>query len=163
GLVVELTGALDWTATSGGWAVGVAGKGDVPAFVVGPNGLALGQGVSGAEASLTVTAARQPPSGGGPAFVLGAPDGTRLELGPFKAGLDLTLAESGLDLAIALAASSGKLVVAPGDADGFLAMILPSDGLTGDFDVGVIVSASRGVELNGGAGLEVSTPVHISL
>jgi len=163
GLVVELTGALDWTATSGDWAVGVASKGDVPAFVIGPDGLSLGQGVSGADASVTVTAARQPPPGGAAAFVLGSPDGSRLEFGSVKAGLDLTLATSGLDLAIALAASSGKLVIAPGDADGFLAMMLPSDGLTAAFDVGMIVSASRGVELNGGAGLQVSRPAHISL
>src|SRR5262249_47388998 len=114
GLVVELTGALDWTATSGGWAVGVAGKGDGPAFVVGRNGLLLGGGISGADASVTVTAARQPPPGGVAAFVLGAPDGSRLELGSAKAGLDLALAASGVDLAIALAASSGKLVIAPG-------------------------------------------------
>ena len=163
GLVVELTGALDWTATSGDWAVAVASKGDLPAFVIGPKGLSLGQGVSGADASVTVTAARQPPSAGGAAFVLGSPDGSRLELGSVKAGLDLTLAASGLDLAIAVAASSGKLVIAPGDGDGFLAMILPSDGLTAAFDVGMIVSASRGVELNGGAGLQVSRPAHIFL
>ena len=163
GLVVELTGALDWTATSGDWAVAVASEGDVPAFVIGPKGLSLGQGVSGADASVTVTAARQPPAAGVAAFVLGSPDGSRLELGSVKAGLDLTLAASGLDLAIAVAASSGKLVIAPGDGDGFLAMILPSDGLTAPFDVGMIVSASRGVELNGGAGLQVSRPAHVSL
>jgi hypothetical protein len=163
GLVVALTGALDWTATSGDWAVSVASRGEVPAFVIGPNGMSLGPGISGADASVSVTAARQPPAGGGAAFVLGSPAGSRLELGSLKAGLDLTLATSGLDLAIALAASSGKLVIKPGDADGFLAMILPADGLTATFDVGAIISASRGVELNGGAGLEVSRPVHISL
>ena len=80
-----------------------------------------------------------------------------------KAGLVFTADAAGLDVAFTLAASSGKLVIAPGDADGFLAMILPSDGLTADFDAGVIVSASRGVELTGGAGLEISKPVHLSL
>ena len=41
--------------------------------------------------------------------------------------------------------------------------MLPDDGISADFDVGVIVSASRGVELTGGAGLEMSRPLHLSL
>ena len=163
GLVVELTGALDWTATSGDWAVGVASKGDVPAFVIGPKGLSLGQGVSGANASVTVTAARQPPSAGVAAFVLGAPDGSRLELGSAKAGLDLTLAASGVELAIALAASSGKLVIAPGDGDDFLQYVLPSGGLTVAFDAGISLSSARGFELTGGVGRQAVLPAHVSL
>ena len=87
GLVVELTGAAAWTATSGDWSITVDVTGDIPAFVVGPDGLALGPGLTGADASLTVAASKHPPSGGGPAFILGSPTGTRFELGAVKAGL----------------------------------------------------------------------------
>ena len=65
GLVVEPTGAAAWTATSGDWSIAVDVTGDIPAFVVGPDGLALGPGLTGADASLTVAASKHPPSGGG--------------------------------------------------------------------------------------------------
>jgi hypothetical protein len=163
GLVVELTGAAAWTATAGGWTISVEVTGEIPAFVVGPHGLALGAGITGSDASLTVAAAKQPPSGGGPAFVLGSATGSRLELGSLTAGLALTLASSGLDVALTLAASSGRLVIAPGDADGFLASLLPAGGLTAEFDAGLVVSSSGGIRLTGGAGLQTSRPVHLSL
>jgi hypothetical protein len=163
GLVVELTGALDWTQTRGSWILTAASQGDVPAFVVGPHGMSLAPAVTGADARVKLSAVAQPPSGGGPAFVFGPSDGTRLELGAVRAEVDLALAASALDAALTIAASSGRLVIARGDADGYLARMLPDGGISADFDAGVIVSASRGVELIGGAGLEMSRPLHLSL
>ncbi|MFN8205519.1 MAG: DUF6603 domain-containing protein [Solirubrobacteraceae bacterium] len=163
GLVVALTGALDWTQTREGWTLTAASQGDVPAFVVGPHGMALAPAATGADAHVSLTAVRPPPSGGGPAFVFGPTDGTRVELGAVRAAVDLALSASAIDAALTVAASSGKLVIARGDADGFLARVLPDGGISAAFDAGLIVSASRGVELTGGAGLETSRPLHLSL
>jgi len=53
---------------------------------------------------------------------------------------------------------TSSLVIAPGDADGFLASILPAEGLRTSFELGVSWSSTKGLHFTGSAGLEVSLP-----
>jgi hypothetical protein len=64
---------------------------------------------------------------------------------------------------IGLNATSGALVLAPGDGDGFLSTILPEDGLKCEFDLGVELSSVHGLRLRGAAGLEGTLPVSLSI
>jgi hypothetical protein len=48
-------------------------------------------------------------------------------------------------------------------ADGFLQSVLPSGGVQGKSDVGVIWSPSSGVQFSGGIGLKINIPVHLTI
>jgi hypothetical protein len=161
GLIVELTGALNWTQTRGPWTLTASSQGNVPAFVVGPGGLDLAS--TGAAASAKLVAARQPATPGAPAFILGPATGTRIELGTLTAELGVALSAAARSAALTVAAASGRLVIAPSDGDGFLQYVLPTGGITVPFDAGVSLSSARGFEIAGGAGLEATLPAHVSL
>jgi hypothetical protein len=61
--------------------------------------------------------------------------------------------------------SRAALVIKPGagEADSFLASLLPAGGLTFNFDFTLGVSTNKGVYFAGGGGLEISLPVHVQL
>lgn len=127
----------------------------------------------------------------GPPAVHGAPDGVHLRLAfalvPGTAGapalslgsktLGLTItgfqavvesrfgrtADPRLDLDINAAVEKACFVLAPGDGDGFLAKVLPADGLKFDFDLGLGWSNRRGVYFSGAASLDAEFPLHVSL
>jgi len=162
GLIVELTGALNWTQTRGPWTLTASSQGTLPAFVVGPGGLKLATAAAAA-ASAKLVVARQPPAAGAPAFVLGPATGTRIELGTLTAEVGLALGPAASTAALTVAATSGRLVIAPGDGDGFLQYVLPSDGVSVAFEAGLSLSSARGFELTGGVGLQASLPAHVSL
>src|SRR5262249_35026794 len=54
-------------------------------------------------------------------------------------------------------------VVAPGDGDGFLAKVLPPEGLRTEFDLGIGWSSARGLYFRGAASLDATLPVQASL
>jgi hypothetical protein len=66
------------------------------------------------------------------------------------------------DLTLNLSIVGGSLHLGLASGDGFLASILPKD-MTIDFDAKLTISSSHGVHFEGGAGLEIAIPVHISL
>jgi len=154
GLILELTGALNWTQTHEPWTLTASSQGTVPVVVIGPDGMKTAAGASAATARLT--AARDG------VFVLGATDGTRIELEQLRAGLELAVGPT-TAAALSVAAGSGRLVIAAGDGDGFLQSVLPSNGISVTFAAGMSLSSSRGFELSGGVGLEATQPVHVSL
>ena len=57
----------------------------------------------------------------------------------------------------------GKLVIKPGDPDGFLAKVLPPEGFTLDFNVLLGLSSAKGFYFQGSGTLEFDIPVSISL
>jgi hypothetical protein len=164
GVIVSLESALAWSETFGNWKVEFSGDGQLPAFVVGPGGLDLAPSsspLSGASARLSIT--RLPGEAGEPAFVFGSATGTRIELGGVRAESQLAVAASGCSASLSVRASSGRLVIASADGDGFLQYVLPSDGVKVAFDAGFVLSSARGFELLGGVGFEAVLPAHVSL
>ena len=163
GLIVALDSATAWTERRGDWTVSLAADGALPAFVVTPDGLALAPAtgpVLGARAKLTL---QRVAAAGTPAFRLGSATGSRLELGSvtLAAVADLQLTEQSLEISADVA--GGALVLAGGDADGFVSSLLPADGLRAPFDLGLIWSSVSGLRLRGSAGLDASFPVGLSL
>ena len=55
------------------------------------------------------------------------------------------------------------LIIAPGDGDGFLSSILPSDGLQAKFDLGLEWSNERGLTFRGSGSLDATLPVGLSI
>ena len=57
----------------------------------------------------------------------------------------------------------GKIVIAAGGADSFLAKILPPDGVTATFDLTIGFATDTGLYFSGSGGLEIQIPLHLSL
>jgi hypothetical protein len=162
GLIVELTGALNWTQTRGPWAIQFETDGQVPAFSIGPQGMKLAplsSALTGATGRLSVARVAD----GAPAFSVGDPKGTRLDLGKVRFGADFSATPSRVAAGLTMAVDKAVLALAAGDGDGFLASILPADGLKAEFDFGVTLSSDKGFALRGNAGLDATIPVGLSL
>ena len=165
GYILALTGTLDSTDTLGSWLLSLSAKGQVPAFVLGPTGFSLAAG-SGAvtDGTARVLLQRLPPAGStGPAFVLGSVTSSRVEFGALRLTADLFYGQDRKAIEVSADASPAALVIAPGDADGFLASILPADGLRTQFDLGLTLSSDKGLTLRGSAGLDATLPVGLSV
>jgi uncharacterized protein DUF6603 len=165
GLLVGFTGDFNQTATLNNWKLTFSSKGAIPALLFSPSGIELqpGQGsLANGAAKLVLNYA--PPSTTGPVFVLGSTTGTRLELGAVEveAGIEWT-GSSEVSAVVAASATSSSLVLSPGDGDGFLSSILPQGGLAAKFDFGISWSSNSGFAFNGGAGLNATLPVGLSL
>jgi hypothetical protein len=163
GYTVSLTGNLNQSVTIGQWKLSLSSTGTVPAFAINASGVTplAGSATTSASAKLQVEAV--PPQGSTtPAVTLGDATGTHIEIGrlALAAELDFGTATSA---ALDLAASSGALIISPGDGDGFLSSILPSGGLKTTFDLGLTWSSATGLALHGGAGLSVAVPVGLSV
>jgi len=163
GLVFSLLGQLDVTQTRGDWRLTLSSEGQVPAFVVGPGGVsAVPAATPLAAATARLTVARIAEDGA-PALLLGSPQGTRLEVGALSVNTDLRVAATGSAVALALDARSAALVLAPADGDGFLASLLPAEGLRAAFELGLVCDSDKGFSLRGSAGMEATLPVGLSV
>ncbi|MFJ1596541.1 DUF6603 domain-containing protein [Streptomyces sp. NPDC088261] len=168
GVVVVPSGAVVIEQLLGHWGLRVdlsaAGEG----LAVGPHGATLGES-SPPHARLSAELRRL--ADGGPALRLGSADGTRLEIGEARFWLAAeaipadaaTGAEATTEVEIGLAAQRAAVVVAPGDGDGFLAQVLPADGLRAEFALGLVWSRRKGLRFEGAAALEAALPVHLTL
>ncbi len=57
----------------------------------------------------------------------------------------------------------GKVVIMPGNPDGFLAQVLPPDGFTVDFDIKMGLNSEKGFYFSGSGTLEFDIPTSISI
>ncbi|SHN13876.1 DUF6603 domain-containing protein [Rhizobacter sp. OV335] len=161
GLVIHPFDQLNSTRQVGGWTIDLALNAGADALAWGPHGLTLPPDAasSGVQASVTATL---PPLVDGPAYLIGPADGSRLEVGGAKLKLAADLSAAKQSLALSADVSKSSLVIASGDQDGFIASLLPSDGLRADFDLGLGWSTDGGLSLRGAAGMDASLPVGLS-
>jgi hypothetical protein len=162
GLVVSPFGALHASQEVGAWKIELALTADVQAFAIGRHGPTLLMHGDSAEITgrLGASLIHQDNS---PVFVFGAPTGTRLELGAAELSLELGLSTERTSIASSASLTRSALVIAAGDGDGFLKAVLPSDGLRATFDLGLAYATGKGLSLHGGAGLETTLPIAITL
>jgi uncharacterized protein DUF6603 len=101
--------------------------------------------------------------------LLGEGGGTRLQAAHVSAGLvadlayDVAAEKSKTDFRFEAKCTQGELLIDPSGFDGLLASVLPSDGVRAKFEVGLVLSAGRGLTFNGTGGLEATFPVGLSL
>ncbi|MGW0605371.1 DUF6603 domain-containing protein [Streptomyces sp. NPDC002640] len=173
GVVLVPRGSAAFQRQFGEWVLRADLAGAGPAVALGPGGVTFSGGApTGGRAELGLELRKGDPSGGGhepPALLLGSADGTRLEIGSFRAWVRAVL-EQGRpgepdpsDVEIGLAADKAAVVVSGGDGDGFLASVLPADGLRTEFALGLRWSRRRGLTFAGSGGLDAVLPVNARL
>jgi hypothetical protein len=103
---------------------------------------------------------------GSPTVLAGSRDASRLEVrsASVRGGVRAASA-SGIDTFAEIALQGARIVVKPdaGDTDGFLATLLPGDGLSVDLALTVGLSSRQGVYFGGSSGLEIELPAHVEL
>ena len=160
GLVLGLRGALELERIIAGWAFQLAVSGAAGGFAIGPDGLTLPEGLAGM-VRVALTADRVPDETG-VALRIGSATGTRLEVQGLRLGIGAALGGGLDDIELSISAARAALVVAPGDGDGFLAQVLPADGLRAEFELALTWSLRKGLTFRGGAGLDVDLPLHVT-
>ncbi|MFE0647155.1 DUF6603 domain-containing protein [Streptomyces sp. NPDC059534] len=150
-----------------GWAIAADLSGAGPAVAIGPSGVSFTTDTAGrVELGLEISKSGEQDA---PALLLGSASGTRLEVSRFRAWLKAALedvpegAEGRDDFEIGIAADKAAVVVAGGDGDGFLAKVLPAEGLRTEFALGLQWSRRKGLSFTGSAGLDATLPVNARL
>ena len=93
---------------------------------------------------------------------LGAPGGTRFEIGSGSITLGVEKTDA-VNLFVEAELKDGLLELKAGEADGFISSILPAEGITGAFSLGVGVSNRAGLYFKGASGLYIRLPLHLAL
>jgi hypothetical protein len=102
-----------------------------------------------------------------PYILIGQAGASRFEFQKFeaKAGAGMTWNGSAAEGRYFIEAKleEGKIIIKPGNPDGFLAKILPPEGFTIDLDLVIGYSSDRGFYFDGSGGLEIKLPLHLNL
>lgn len=137
------------------------------ASAAGSAGLILDNGgltpAAGAD-NLQVSAGLSWKADGAPYLLVGNSEGTRLELHKLEIGAEfshkLGVTDASLLLALGDAQEPGmRLIIAPGDADSFIAHILGKNELAIDLGAAVRWNSRSGLEIEDGAGLEFTKAI----
>jgi hypothetical protein len=163
GLVITPFGAITDTRQVGPWTIDLSLTADVQALAIGPSGVTFLPGANTVDVTGKVAATLPAPSGGGPAFILGSPDGTRIEVGGANLEADLDVSASQTSYGFLAAVSKAAIVIAPGEGDGFLQSVLPANGARAEFDLGLSWSNTQGLKVLGAGGLDVTLPAGLSV
>lgn len=102
-----------------------------------------------------------------PLLLIGDHDESRLEAKEISALLEIDFTWNGSQatgtVTTEASIKDGKLVIKPGNPDGFLAKVLPPEGFTVDFNLLIGLSSAKGFYFNGSGTLEFNIPTSISL
>ncbi|WP_343702775.1 DUF6603 domain-containing protein [Chitinophaga sp.] len=99
-----------------------------------------------------------------PFILIGKRDASRLEIGVVTAEAGTRFHNQGkFEVFTEFGIQQGKIVVKADGADGFLAQLLPGDGINVNFDLAVGFSSTKGFYFGGSGGLEIQLPAHIQL
>lgn len=101
-----------------------------------------------------------------PVIIIGSADASNLQFATVSVEGGTRFHTGGkFEVFTEFALDGGKIVVKPGpnERDGFLAQLLPADGLRVDFDLVVGFSTTQGLYFGGSGGLEIALPAHVQL
>ena len=161
GLVVRPFGSLATSGSIGPFTVEAKLTAGVDVFALGRHGFTLVAN-SATEVAGSVTALMGL-FGNGVGFMIGSPTGSRLAVGGARLSAEMSLASAGRRVAWSADLLSSTLVIAAGDGDGFLADILPADGVRADFDLGITWASDTGFAFRGSASLDTTLPVSLAI
>lgn len=109
---------------------------------------------------------RLKPDGSGPIILFGKADTSHFAVDSVGIAAGAKTANAGrIEALVEFALDNAALAIKPGsgDADSFLASLLPADGLKATFSLSVRYSSLTGLHLGGSGGLEASFPSRIQL
>ena len=96
--------------------------------------------------------------------VAGSKEASRIEFRSVSFMLGMRVASAAKpDVYGELDLQGGRIVIKPSESDGFLAKLLPADGIMIDVALLVGLSSAQGVYFGGSGGLEISLPAHVQL
>lgn len=160
GVTITPTGWVDSSWDTGGWVISLGLSGSVPGFTLRRSGPVLPAGTEALQIKLSVEKRTFEES---PAFVIGSPQATRLELGSVKLSGELAITAHRQDVDLEVSLGKVAVVIQAGDGDGFLQKVMPPEGVRFEFDLALGWSTAKGLHFQGSAGLEATLPLHISL
>jgi hypothetical protein len=162
GLALMPFGELAVTVPFAGWDFTLQADTEIGGAVIRKGGVDfIGPGIA-ARLDLALRAAKRPlPSGA--AVLLGSTKGTHLAIGALAISGEAHIGAQVRDFGFLLEVDRAAVVIKPGDGDGFLAKILPPDGIETDFDLAFGWSNTKGVYFRGSVGIAVTLPIHKSL
>lgn len=163
GFVFSPFGELAFTELYTRWNIVTEVTAGVEGFAVGPRGFLLRAVPGTAKLSARADVITIPAAAGGPALVIGARSGSRVEIGNLRLGAGASLSIDRTDIELMLDASDTLVVIAAGDGDGFLQRVLPRELLRIPFDLGVGWSKEKGFYFRGSAGLDATFALGIDI
>ena len=164
GVVLSPFGEAELDFTVDSWQLTNKLSAEVQAIVVTGKGIEVLPAAGGGPPVKVETSVRLDRlKGQEPALRLGSATGTRLEIGAFAVEAMGAFANGEVDIGAAIELGTGALVISAGDGDGFIAKILPPDGIRADFELGVAWSRKRGLRFTGGATIDLTLPIHAAL
>jgi hypothetical protein len=95
--------------------------------------------------------------------LFGSPDGTHFKLGKVGGEAEALVKDLKDDYKFRLFTKKNIMVIKGGDGDGFLATILPPEGLKAEFDLELGYSKKRGFYIEGGADIFFTFPIYKDL
>ncbi len=157
-------GSIDAEVDLGhGWGFAAEASGDLDRALelsLHPSGIAFNTDITGANAAATFTLAGKPDD---PWRLIGSKEGARLELNQltFEIASDIAADKQDLRLkATTMGDEPGlRLVVTPGDGDGFISDLLGDQEMAITADFGAAWSSTDGFKFEGGIGFEVVIPI----
>lgn len=163
-LVVRPFGAMQLEEELGRWRVALNAALAAGTLAVGPQGVTFDTGTD-ASLGLRVDALAGEDD---VAWRIGSAKGTRLEVGRASVAFDVDLSPDGQDFSVKAGVADTALVIQGGDGDGFLAKILPAEGMRIGFHLAGGYSTARGAFFEGGldgtgSGLTVRIPIREKL
>ncbi len=106
---------------------------------------------------------RRPEPGTSAVVLLGEAQGLRLEAQQIFIGGGVELHNLKPDALVDAGMVGGRFVIATSDADGFLAELLPPEGIECKFDFRILWSSSKGLHFEGAAGLETTLTTNTAI
>jgi hypothetical protein len=158
GVLLVLEGQLDWSGKRNQWHY-------LTKCDVGPGSILIKkEGVDFAlpESRINVGFALTRKTESNNTIMLGSTTESRLEIGQICLQAETVFEQSKAHIGIDLILKECAFVF-QFEGDGFLQNVLPKDGFRTDFDFGIGYSSLNGFHFSGGAGLDVTLPLHISL
>ncbi|MFD2767183.1 DUF6603 domain-containing protein [Micromonospora eburnea] len=159
-VILAPTGQVNRTGAVGSWNVATEVHATGPLFAINSAGVTVAGPEPEVRFSAEVARIAAPDEAG---WVFGAPQGTHLAIGQLVLNARAALGTGRDDVELLLRAGRAELVVKPGDGDGLIRKLLPSDGLRIGFDLGVGWSLRTGPHLAGAAALTAEYPLHLTL
>ncbi len=162
GLVISPFGTIAVQGSAGPWKLAADLTAGVDVVAWGRHGVTLlaSPGTIEAKGSASATLATLDTL---PAYVIGQPDGARIEVGGARIGLDVALSEARASLAVSADVTKAVIVITAGNGDGFLSSILPAGGIQAKFDLGLEWSNERGLTFRGAGSLDATLAVGLSV
>jgi len=161
GLVVRPFGTLDAQQSIGRWNLEASVSAGLDVLAFGRQGVTLLGSASQFDATVRATLSEDVDLPG-PAWILGSPTGTRLELGGVSLAGGASLTNGAASFSLGADVTKSALVLAADEGDSFLLSILPEGGVRAEFALGLAWSSDTGLHLRGSGGFEATLPVSAS-